>query len=63
MAGIDALRGDVRSLEGSVTGIRDATMSLENKVDELGSSLKRIDALVPRITRRSRQLARGPNAA
>ena len=55
---IGALRGDVRNLDQSVTGIRDATVSLEGKVEELGGSLKRIDALVPRITRRARAQAR-----
>ena len=61
--GIEALRDDVRSLEGSVTGIRDATMSLESRVDELGVSLKRIDSLVPRLSRRSRAQAREHDTA
>ena len=54
VAGIEALRGDVRSLEGSVTGIREATTALQDEVVLLGKSLKRIDSLVPRLSRRSR---------
>ncbi len=54
VAGIDALRGDVRNLDGSVDGIRAATVSLEEQVASLGKSLKRIDSLVPRLSRRSR---------
>lgn len=53
--GIDALRGDVRQLDASVGGIRDTTRALEEHVIELRGSLKRIDSLVPRLGRRSRQ--------
>lgn len=61
VAGIDALRGDVQGLNGSVHGIRDATVALEDRVTELGKSLKRIDSLVPRITRRARAEHAQPN--
>lgn len=54
VAGIEALRDDLRSVDGSVTGIRDATGALEQQVLGLSKSLRRIDALVPRLSRRSR---------
>ena len=54
VAGIEALRDDVRRLDGSVGGIRDATVSLEEQVVSLGHSLRRIDSLVPRLSRRAR---------
>ena len=63
VAGIEALRGDVRNLDGSVGGIRDATVSLEEHVISLGGSLRRIDALVPRIGRRARAGQHPPPAA
>lgn len=61
IAALGALREDVGVLDGSVSGIRDATVSLEQQVAGLedhlltvGKSLRRIDSLVPRISRRSR---------
>jgi methyl-accepting chemotaxis protein len=54
VAGIEHLRSDVRGLDGSIVGIREATERLEDQVSSLGKSLKRIDSLVPRLTRRSR---------
>lgn len=54
VSGIEALRGDVRNLDGSVEGIRDATVALQEEVVMLGKSLKRIDSLVPRLSRRAR---------
>jgi archaellum component FlaC len=53
ITGIDALRGDVQNMDGSVDGIREATVGLQSQLEGLGKSLKRIDALVPRL-RRSR---------
>ena len=52
--GIEQLRGDVQHLDGSVEGIETATVSLQDEVVKLGKSLKRIDALVPRLGRRAR---------
>ncbi len=52
--GIECLRRDVQGLDGSVAGIETATVSLQGEVVKLGKSLKRIDALVPRIGRRAR---------
>ena len=54
VAGIEHLRGDVQNLDGNVEGIETATLSLQSEVVNLGRSLKRIDALVPRIGRRAR---------
>ncbi len=54
VTGIEALRGDVQGLNGSVGGIESATVALQDEVVKLGTSLKRIDALVPRIGRRAR---------
>jgi methyl-accepting chemotaxis protein len=54
VAGIESLRGDVRGLDGSIVGIREATERLEEQVSGLGKSLKRIDSLVPRLSRRAR---------
>ena len=52
--GIESLRGDVQGLNGSVGGIEGATTALQGEVINLGKSLKRIDALVPRLGRRAR---------
>ena len=52
--GIECLRKDVQGLDGSVGGIEGATVTLQDEVVKLGRSLKRIDALVPRIGRRAR---------
>ena len=54
VAGIEHLRGDVQNLDGNVSGIETATVTLQDEVVNLGKSLKRIDALVPRIGRRAR---------
>ena len=54
VAGIEALRADVRGLDGAVAGIRDSTVSLEAQVVSVGASLRRLDSLVPRLSRRSR---------
>jgi methyl-accepting chemotaxis protein len=54
VSGIEDLRTDVRGLNGSIVGIREATERLEDQVQSLGKSLKRIDSLVPRLSRRAR---------
>ncbi len=51
VAGIHDLRSDVRGLDGHIDGIRGATERLEEEV-------KRLDALLPRITRRARAAAK-----
>lgn len=58
---LEGVRTDVHKLDGSVGGIRDATVSLEQQViglddhlQTVGKTLRRVDSMVPRISRRSR---------
>lgn len=64
---LEHLRGDVNGLNGSVNGIREATEALEEQVVGLdahlqgvGKTLRRVDAMVPRLGRRSRTAAALP---
>jgi ABC-type transporter Mla subunit MlaD len=57
--GVDELRTAVEALDGSVGGIRDATLSLDRRVVELGDTLVHVDTLarsLSRISRRGRTL-------
>ena len=58
---LDGLRADVQGMDRSVIGIRDATVALEEQVGGLdehmvgvSTSLRRLDSLLPRLSRRSR---------
>src|SRR4051794_35298631 len=60
---LEGVRADVSKLDGSVGGIRDATVSLEHQVIGLdhhlqgvGKTLRRVDSMVPRLTRRARAI-------
>jgi methyl-accepting chemotaxis protein len=65
-ANIDDLRASVDHLGSGVGGIRDATVSLDHKIDEVSGTLHTIDALarsIPGARRRARLHTSKPQVA